>query len=200
MFIFYGIRHIRIRTIRDDKKTCSACEGHEKVYRVYQPCVHIFWIPLFPVPGKYMVESCPQCKSRYETVEHPLLSETRTPIYTFALTFILLAFIVNMYFDSKAEGKRNIEYVAAPLSGDVYLIKDTIEGTEAYYFSKVLEVEPDSVIMSVGAYNYSKYVSKMNKEDYFVSEYLYAVPKTALKDWLDKKKIREIKRSSKKKQ
>lgn len=194
MFVIYGVRNIRIRTIRDEKATCGMCGHYVKEYRVYQPCVHIFWIPFFPIPGKYVVESCPQCSARYEMKEHPLLKVTRTPIYTFALVFILLAFFVNIYFSNKSEKERNAGYINAPLVGDVYLMKDTVDGEKRYFFSKIGEITPDSVLMYIGAYDYTRYVSRMDTADYYVDDYYYMVHKTALKDWWETGVISDIKR------
>lgn len=194
MYIFFGIRHIRIRTIRNWKTTCSKCGSHNMEYRVYQPCFHVFWIPFFPIPGKYLVEKCADCKTRYETTEHPELAHTRTPIYMFALIFILAAFFAQIYFSGRAQDKREIEYAAAPLAGDIYLMKDTLEEATIYHFAKVFEVVPDSVRILLGAYNYSRYVSYMDTKDYFITDYYYTVHKSILPQWLEEERIREIKR------
>lgn len=194
MFVIYGIRNIRIRTIRDEKATCSNCGHLQKEYRVYQPCVHIFWIPFFPIPGKYVVESCPECKSRYETREHPLLNVTRTPIYTFALTLILLVFFANIFIESRGEKARNMGYISEPLVGDVYLMKDSIDGERRYYFTKVDEVTADSVLLLVGAYEYTKYVSRMDTVDYYVDDYYYVIARDMLSYWWKIGRISDVKR------
>lgn len=78
-----------------------------------------------------------------------------------------------------------------------YLMRDTTNGKSLYYFSKILEVESDSVYIQIGAYSYNRYTSRMDKDDYYVTDYFYGFHKDALKEWHSGGLVKKIKRSKK---
>lgn len=195
MLIFFGTRRIRIRTFTDVSTPCPICEEYHKQCSIYQPCFHIFWIPVFPIGRKYIITTCSKCNSQYKIVQHPELSATRTPIYMFSVLILFAVIIAFSFFSAHRSSKKTAEYIQNPAVGDIYLMRDTIDGDRYYYFSKIFLIENDSVFMQTSAYNYSKYTSSMDKKDYYVEEYLYPVHKDDLKKWHDKKMIRKIERT-----
>lgn len=195
MLIFFGTRKVRIRTFNDESAPCALCGEYRKQYRIYQPCFHIFWIPVIPIGRKYIVTNCTKCNAQYEVAQHPELSATRTPLYMFSIPLIFAAIFVFAMINAQQSSKRTEEYVQNPAAGDVYLIRDTIDGDRYYYFTKILHVEPDSVFIQMGAYSYKSYTSRMDNEDYYVTDYLYAVHKDELKEWHRDKMIRKIERT-----
>ena len=51
--------------------TCNACRHQGKVdMHVFSKCVHLFFIPFFPV-GKIGYASCQQCQARVDEYEMP---------------------------------------------------------------------------------------------------------------------------------
>ncbi len=195
MFILYGTTKKKIKTFTDQKTTCDLCGGFSKEYRIYQPCFHIFWIPFFPIGRKYMVVKCSGCNAQYDTINDPYLSNTRTPFFMFLGPLLILGFIIFGYFSSKAEQRRYESYINSPGIGDVYLMKTESEsGSNLYYFSKIIDIKPDSISMLVGAYDYSRSVSKMDTADYFITDFFYTFHKSALKDWWDEGNEKSIER------
>lgn len=93
MLIFFGTRRIRIRTFTDVSTPCPFCGEYHMQYSIYQPCFHIFWIPVFPIWRKYIITTCSKCNSEYKIVQHPELSATRTPIYFFSILILFAALI-----------------------------------------------------------------------------------------------------------
>lgn len=195
MLIFFGTRKIRIRTFYDEATPCALCGELRTQYSIYQPCFHVFWIPVFPIGRKYIVSTCTKCNAQYKIACHPELSATRTPIYMFSLLLLFAAIFAFSMIGAHQSSKKTAEYVQNPTVGDIYLIRDINDDGSYYYFSKILQVEPDSVLFEVGAYNYKRYTSSMDKEDYYISDYLYVVHKEKLKEWHRERMIRKIERS-----
>lgn len=194
MFILYGIRNVRIRTIRDEKEPCGICGDYHKEFKITQPCFHIFWIPFFPIGRKTMEGTCQGCRAKFDAYQHPALSATRTPFYMFLGLLLVVAFFAYGFTNEIQSRKNKAEYVVNPQIGDIYLMKNTEESKTLYYFTKIYEMEADTVYMEVGAYDYTRYVSRMDKEDYFVEDYYYAIHRSKLKNWFDEGIIREITR------
>lgn len=197
MLILFGTRKVKIRTFTDEAAPCGNCGEYRKHYRIYQLCFHIFWIPVFPIGSKYMISDCTRCKAKYEVFHHPELSAMRTPLYMFSILLIIPIILIFGFISSKQSEKQTAEYIQNPIPGDIYLMRDTTNNKSLYYFSKILEVESDSVYIQIGAYSYNRYTSRMDKDDYYVTDYFYGFHKDALKEWHSGGLVKKIKRSKK---
>lgn len=70
--VIFGTRTTYIKSVESKTKTCPSC-GTEDVLicSMFGKYVHIFWIPLFPI-GKKGVLQCQHCKYAIEADEMPI--------------------------------------------------------------------------------------------------------------------------------
>ena len=63
-----------------------------------------------------------------------------------------------------------MELVSNPQIGDVFTIKQTKNSGTSYYFLKIIEVSRDSVRVFHNNFDYGDFVTRMDKDDYFVKD------------------------------
>lgn len=192
MIIFFGIRQKKIRHTYDEKEPCTLCNSYRRQYIIYQPYFHIFFIPFFPVGKKYLVTTCHDCSMSYRQEYDLRINATRTPLYMFSGLLLIAALFMFSFVNHFVEGNKYEEYVQDPQPGDIYLIKNKTEGEKYYYFIKIQDAEADSLNILMGAYEYKRYVSRMDREDYFVTDYYYSIHRDKPKEWLKDRTIRTI--------
>jgi len=199
--IIYGSRAVHLRTVQSKNATCPSCKTQGSlIISVFRKHAHIFWIPLFPI-GKQGVSQCQHCKSVLETREMPepikreyrnLKNEAKGPIWQFAGLALIAFLIAWSSFTSGENKKREQEYLASPIEGDIYEYK--IE-TGSFSTFKVIGISKDSVFISDNEFKISK-VSRLYKidkpENY--SEFSYGVSKNKLKEMYESGEIFDIKR------
>ena len=186
MLYIYGTRNVRIKKYNDYQTKCDDCDCCERVFSVYQQYAHIFYIPIFPAGIKTIKSVCLNCNDvntfDKEKRNH-YLSITRTPIYFFSGLIIFLALIAALVIAVINDQKQEAEFIANPQINDVYLIK---ENANNYYFLKIKNIDADTIELIHSYFEYNGYVSKMDNADYFVSDEIWKVLKSDLKDLLEK--------------
>lgn len=81
-----------------------------------------------------------------------------------------------------------------PKVGDVYLIRKEIHDSTFYYFSRVARIQSDTVIVYPNTLQYFRFTSRLNDEDYFLTEEFYFT-KAELKQMLEKGEINSVYRT-----
>src|SRR5258708_8267647 len=116
---------------------------------VFKRYAHVFWIPFFPV-GKTGASQCGHCKQVLKLRQMPsslrmaydnVAARSKTPYWTFALSAIIAALIINGIIQSGMHDARTSKLVQAPQPGDILEVK---KGAEIYTLYKVADVRPDS--------------------------------------------------------
>ncbi len=195
MIFFYGTRSAKIKKYDDAHVKCENCGEYKSRFIVHQRYAHLFWIPLFPVSKKHIYGECTNCKQEFfdeKAVNY--LAMTRTPWYLFIGLLLFAMFVFSIIYGSHVDNKNKAEYIQNPMVGDVYLMRIDSEKSKSYFFMKVDEVQTDSVKLLFGAYEYTRFVSQMAKEDYFDEEDYNMLSREDLINLLDNGTINSIKR------
>jgi len=140
---------------------CPSChKSNSLVCSVISKYAHLFWIPLFPMGKKGVVE-CKHCKLVEEEKDLPdelkeqcklAKSEFSTPLWQFTGLAILVVFFTIGGIGSSMDNKKDLEYVANPAVGDVYRYKDK-DGT--YSTWKVAGITQETVAVLDNIYGIS---------------------------------------------
>jgi len=127
-------------------------------------------------------------RREYQTLK----SEASTPLWQFAGLALIMILIVAGTYSSKADEKKELEYISSPASGDVYKFKTE---TSNYSTMKVALVEGDSVYVSLNDYETNKMtgVYKIDKEENYSTE-IYGMSKESLVDMYNSGKIYDVNR------
>lgn len=199
--IIYGSKAVHLKSKESKTTTCPNCGTKGSVIlSVYRRHAHIFWIPLFPI-GKKGVSQCQHCKNVLKTKEMPapikreydlLKKDVKGPLWQFtglALITILIAW--GIYANNKRE-KLNLEYISAPMKGDVY--EYTI-ALGSHSTLKVIRLSNDSVFVAPNDFEISKKsgIHKIDKPENY-PESTYGISKNELKKMYDSGAIFEINR------
>lgn len=157
--IIYGSRSSQLRTQNIPGK-CPSCQTENSTRLIgYQRYAHIFWIPLFPI-GKIYLTECGHCKQaldKKDITEHfripfqDFKNQLSTPLWTFAGLGLIAVTGLFMAVSANLSSQQDKEYIANPLSGDVYHYQSD---DKSWSTLRVVEVSDDSVF-----YNYNNYVS-----------------------------------------
>lgn len=195
--IIFGTRNKKIKEYEDELLVCEFCGKPGLKFSVYRHCVHVFWIPVFPVGSKSIECTCGNCGAQCAGAgkKNGYLSRTGTPAYMFTIFIFLFVLIIVASVLNIHNGRKKIEYINDPKPGDVYLIRDEGGNVLKYYFLKVEAVNEESVIVYHNVMTYDKFVTKMAPQDYFVTDDETEIFKEDLKEYLDKGIINSAKRN-----
>ena len=174
--IIYGIGTANLKAFQSKTVTCPECDTKGMMeFSFVSRHVHVFWIPLFPV-GKKGVSKCLHCKHTMEGKEMPqdvkmeytnYKSEVRAPIWQFVGLAIISMLIVWGVYDIEQTTERELEYITAPMIGDVYEFKID---AGSYTSIRVEEVKGDSVYVSENEYeiNLSSSIGDIDKDENYM--------------------------------
>lgn len=195
IFILHGSKTFRIKKYIDNRIKCEECGSYTHIFKVYQDYYHIFFIPFVPHAAKRITSQCSKCGSALNGQKKEFyLSQTRTPMYMYSGIILIISIIAAMILLNLHTQKLKKEYIANPMIGDVYLMKDE-EEMKGYYFVKVKDIIEDSIFLIPNAFVYSRFTSKFeSKEDYFNSYYLISTSRDDLKGLLEESRIISVER------
>lgn len=199
--VIYGSKAVHVKSKESKTTTCPNCGTIGSVtLSVYRRHAHIFWIPLFPI-GKKGVSQCQHCKNVLKTNEMPepikreynaLKKEIKGPIWQFTGLVIITALVAWGVYAEGERKKRAMEYISAPMKGDVYEHK--VE-SGSYSTLKVIHLSNDSVFVAPNDYEISKKSSihTIDKPENY-SQSTYGISKNELGEMYGSGEIFEIKR------
>jgi len=195
MIFIHGKREIRIKKYDDYHIKCANCDSYGQRFSVYQKYFHVFWIPTFPLGKKTIQSVCLNCNDTFnEEQKNYYLSITRRPIYLYTGLILFVGLIIAFVIGYVITQKQRIEHVANPKINDVYLNRENENDSKIYYFSKIKNIDVDTVELIHGHLQYNRFISAMNDSDYFVNDEIYKVLKSDLKNFLEKGLIKAVKR------
>ena len=152
---------------------------------------------MFPSSIKMIESVCLKCNYSYnhEKRNHYLLI-TRTPIYMYARTILILGLVASLVNENIRTQKENSEFVNNPKVNDVYLIREDHKKMTSYYFMKIKSMKADTLELLLGSQLYPRFVSTMQISDYFVTDKKYKILKSVLiKKYFDKGMINMVERN-----
>ena len=196
MIVIHGKRKIRIKRYNDSNIKCEQCHCYGQIFSVYQEYFHLFFVPFFPLGYKIINSVCPHCKDSFneEKTKH-YLSLTRTPLYLYTGSILIVALVVFLIHANINTQKQKTLWVDSPEIGDVYLIRQETDNTLIYYFLKIADFKADTVELYHNVFHYNRFVSKMDEADYFVKNDTLRVSKADLKNYLKEGVINSVKRN-----
>ena len=195
MIFIYGRRKIRIKKYNDYHIKCEHCNDYGQRFSVYQEYFHIFFIPIFPLGVKTINSVCLKCNDTFngEKRNH-YLSITKTPIYMYTGIILFVGLFLALVIGNISTQRQKAEYVANPKINDVYLIREYENKTTTYYFLKIKNIDADTVELLHSYFQYNRFISTMDSSDYFVSDEIYRVLKSDLKNHLENGLISTVER------
>jgi hypothetical protein len=113
-------------------------------------------------------------------------------MYTGIILFVGL--VLALVIANISTQKQKAEYVANPKINDVYLIREDENKTTTYYFLKIKNIDADTVELLHSYFQYNRFISTMDSSDYFVSDEIYRVLKSDLKNHLENGLINAVNR------
>ena len=196
MLLIYGKRNLRIKQYTHSNQNCDSCKAFDLRVKVYRPYFHLFFIPFFPAGGKYTSIECNSCRNPYRSDSLALEYEqrTKTPVYMYSGLIAVALLILLAVNVSRSTAKKEKEYVASPMKGDVYLINSKDTGSSGYYFLRVSGMHGDTILVSHNNYVYSRYVSRFDDKDFFDTTLQIGFTKNTLKQMLDDGEINAVHR------
>lgn len=190
--IIYGSKAVHLNTKQITSKACPNCDSQGTLsLSVYRKHAHIFWIPLFPL-WKKGVGFCSNCKHEFKIKELPenvkmdydnLKADSRGPIWQFTGLGLIACLIGWASYASGETEKQELEYIAAPLAGDVYDYKLEFR---RYTTLKIDRVTSDSIFVFENQYEINKVtkIYKIDKPENY-SEVSYGIPRVSLEGMLN---------------
>ncbi len=172
--IFYGSNARRINHGKISNVICPDCGTSTYFnYSVFGKYAHIYWIPLFPV-GKKIIVECGHCKKTFEKKELPkeitqkiipVEKDSKAPVWQYSGLFVIACIIASVIYAGKVSDRKELEYLQAPAIGDVY----SYESSEDNHYStmKVVNILDDSITVSYNTYEIDKKYStdQIDKEE-----------------------------------
>lgn len=196
MTIVFGTKKMKIKRYVDKHIVCEKCGRCEQKFSVYQEYFHLFMVPLFPFKNSKTIASvCTHCNDKFnEQKKDYYLSKTKTPWFMYSGWILLAGFILAIICAVKVSSQRDVEYVANPQMGDVYIMQGNNDGI-SYYFTKIINVETDSIDLLINYFLYNRYTSTMDTADFFINNKTYRLAKSDIQKLLEKGTINSVKRN-----
>ena len=196
MFLIYGRRTARIKRYTDHQQACQSCKVFDLDVKVYRDYYHLFYIPVLPAGYKTVDIRCKNCGEpmRSEVIKKEYEQITRTPFYLFALPILFATLIPVIIYADRAVKKERADFVANPKVGDVYRIRKDENNTTTYYFLRLASIRGDTLVAYHSHLEYSKFVTRLNEDDFFVKDEEVYLLRAGLKQMLDDGEINSVER------
>ncbi len=199
--VIYGWNSSHIKTIQSPNTTCPNCgEKGGLIISFHGKYFHFFWIPTFSL-GKRSAAQCTKCNKIYDSKNLPedlvrdykdAKSEAKVPIWHFSGLFLITLLIGFITYSSKAEAKKELEYINNPLVGDVYEYE---EAPNNFTTIKVVEVTNDSIYFLQNNYAFTTKngIEEIQADSCYNSE-VYNIARTDIKKMFEDGTIFDINR------
>lgn len=208
MLFLYGKRSMIIKKYADHTHACPHCRALNLEVKVEKSYFHLFFIPVFPVNGKFAHISCVSCGNLYKDpvseedfyieLEDEYEKRTRSPIYLYSGLILIAALVLFIIVSNRRYQQLKSERIENPQTGDTYLIREKRAGRKYYHFTYAFRVTTDSVFIHPGNLEYLGFVRKMNKRDYFDTTVIRAYAKQQLRQMLEDGMIVSVDREKEK--
>lgn len=192
MFIIYGRKKARIKQFTNTRDSCKSCRSFDLNVKVYKDYYHVFFIPFFPVGEKTFDIRCNNCgePNRDTSLQNHYAQITRPPFYLFSGLILVVALLGSLFLYIESNRNERVKFVAAPQVGDVYGIRK--DGN--HYFLRLSHIMGDTVLVYHSNLLYTRFVSQMQKDDYFVKDDEWIYTKKELNEMMEKDEIIAVER------
>jgi zinc-ribbon family len=196
MLFIFGKRIARIGKWIDTEHICYPCKSFDREVVAYRPYFHFCFIPVFPIGKKQLEMHCRNCgdETRLDSVVRQYEARAKTPFYLYSALILFVALAAVWFYWNRSTQKHKIEMVSNPSVGDVYTIREESNNETTYYFLRLVEIRPDTVMAFRNHLDYSGFVSSLASDDYFVKTDTLAFRKSKLKDMLENGEIYSLDR------
>ncbi|WP_452226094.1 zinc-ribbon domain-containing protein [Lacinutrix cladophorae] len=199
---FFGTKNSKIKRGQISNVTCPNCkEVTTLTFTVFGKYVHFYWVPMFPLRKKTIVE-CNSCYRTYnikeapEPVKHKFQREMtgiKTPLWYYSGLAILACLIYLAFYLSKKDEINDANYIQEPKVGDMY----TIEAAKKGYYTtmKVNRVTKDSIFVIRNDFDLFRRsnIYRINKDENYTTK-IDSFSKTELQHLFNNGNIFEVDR------
>jgi len=197
MFFVFGRRVARIAKFTDKEYICYPCKAFEREVKVFMPYFHLCYIPVFPIGKKQFEVRCANCgdDTKSENLIKKYEKRARTPVYLFSA--LILAALIGAYwiYWNSDNQKNNAQYVANPMVGDVYTVREHRTGGTTWYFLRLAEIKGDTLMAIHSSLEYNNFVNATEGDDYFVKNDTSLHTRKELTNMLEDGEIYRVRRN-----
>lgn len=196
MFIFYGRKTARIKKFTDNQQYCPSCKAFDLGIEIYRDYYHLYFIPLVALGDKTAKIRCKSCGEplRSEMREKEYVNSCRTPFYLYSIPILILIIILLIFLNDYYNKDRTRKYVESPQINDVYSIKSDANKFDSYYFTKIIDIKSDSILMLHSKFEYLYLQDDFSDKDYFVKDDTLLFTRKEVKKMLDSSEINVVNR------
>ena len=198
MLFVFGIRVVRIANFIDTDYMCYRCRSFEREVNFYQSYFHFCLIPVFPVGQKKILVRCKNCgdETQTEALVEKYSKTVKTPLWFYSAIFLsILLAAAWLYWHQSAE-KKHRKYIANPVKGDVYTIREEKNTGNSYYFLQVIDNRGDSILALSSNLEYGYPLDHLEADDFFVKSDTLHFAKKDLYEMLNNGEIYSINRDA----
>jgi hypothetical protein len=197
MVIFHGRKNARIKRFTDNEQYCPSCKAFDLEIKIYRDYYHLYFIPIVALGAKTAKIRCKSCGEplRSEIREKGYVDASRTPFYLYSIPILIGTIILFIFLNNYYTQKQTSKYVEYPQLKDVYLIKSNANKLESYYFTKIVVIKPDSILMLHSKFEYLFLQNNFSDEDYFTKDDTLIFLRKELKKMLDSSEISVVNRN-----
>ena len=119
-------------------------------------------------------------------------AKAKKPFYLYTAPILVGIFVLSLVYASYSGQQDRQKYISNPKVGDVYFMKQTVNGLDEYLFLRVRQVAGDSVTACYNHLAYLSSVEEFSPEDYFDTTFEAVYKKAELKKLFEKDSIQAI--------
>lgn len=131
-----------------------------------------------------------------ESLVEKYAKATKTAFWFYSAIFFAILIAIVWLFWHQTTQKRNREYMAHPLTGDVYTVIEEKNTGATYYFLRVIEGKQDSITALHSHLEYGYGNDHLDADDFFVKSDTLHFGKSELRDMFDKGQIYAVSRGA----
>jgi len=196
MLFIFGIGDSKIGDFVDNDHMCYRCRSFEREIRIYQSYFHFCYIPVFPVGKKKIEIRCKNCndETHTESLVEKYTKTTKTPFWFYSAIFLAVLIAIGWLYWHQTTQKRNRDFIAHPLAGDVYTVVEEKNTGSTYYFLRLIGEKQDSVTALHSHLEYGYGIDHLEADDFFVKKDTLYLGKSELRDMFEKGQIYAVSR------
>ncbi len=196
MFVIYGKRTARIRKYVNHQQSCINCRSFNHEINVYRDYFHLYFIPVFALGEKRAEIKCKDCGVPFfsSEIQDEYQKKSRTPIYLYTILILFVGLVIFLINANLNTQKEKALFIANPAVGDVYRIRIDSNNTTRYFFLRIANITSDTVTAYHSNLEYSKFITQLHKEDFFVKDDVLYFTKQDLKQMLERMEINSVER------
>jgi hypothetical protein len=158
--LIYGTGSKTLGSKKLQAERCPECDSNDIHITCVAKYFHIFWIPFFPTDRRIFPE-CHSCNQQLTITDQKTLDKMKMekknfkyPFYLFSAAILIVLLIAYLTYDSIQHDKEVAQNLKELQVSDVIVLKSTLSPKQEYYYCRVIEIRPDTIIYNVSNYSY----------------------------------------------